>query len=238
MEAIWVILGILVLILIAGVISYNRFVSQKNLIRDSWANIDTELRRRYDLIPNLVETVRGYAAHERETFEAVTRARNAAVAATGSPQEQAQAENMLVGALRQLFAVAEAYPVLRANENFLALQAELSNTEDRLQTSRRFYNANVRDYNRRVQAFPSNVIARMFKFPEEEFFEVEEAIRRAGAPQVDFRTPPSVGPAAAPPAGPPASAAPPAGPPAPPPPAAPQPTPPTAPPAGQPPAPG
>jgi LemA protein len=223
-EVLWIVLGILVLLLIAGVISYNRFVSQKNLIRDSWANIDTELRRRYDLIPNLVETVRGYAAHERETFEAVTRARNAAVAATGSPQEQAQAENMLVGALRQLFAVAEAYPQLRASENFLALQAELSNTEDRLQTSRRFYNANVRDYNRRVQAFPSNVVANMFKFQEEEFFEVEEAIRTAGAPQVDFSQPPSVG------------ATPPAAPPAAPPPAAPPPPPAAPPPSGAPPA--
>jgi LemA protein len=199
----WIVLGVVALLLLAGIISYNRFVSQKNLIRDAWANIDTELRRRYDLIPNLVESVRGYAAHERETFERVTQARNAAVAATGSPAAQAAAEGPFVAALRQLFAVAEAYPQLRANENFLALQGELSNTEDRLQTSRRFYNGNVRDYNRRVQAFPSNVIAKMFKFTEEEFFEVEEALREAGPPQVDFSTPPSVAAPTPPPAGPP-----------------------------------
>jgi LemA protein len=204
-EVLWIVLGVVALILIAGIVSYNRFVSQKNLIRDAWANIDTELRRRYDLIPNLVETVRGYAAHERETFERVTQARNAAVAATGSPAEQAAAEGPFVAALRQLFAVAEAYPQLRANENFLALQGELTNTEDRLQTARRFYNGNVRDYNRRVQAFPSNVMARMFKFTEEEFFEVEEALREAGPPRVDFGTRPGAGPAAPPPAAPPAA---------------------------------
>jgi LemA protein len=204
-EVLWIVLGVVALILIAGIVSYNRFVSQKNLIRDAWANIDTELRRRYDLIPNLVETVRGYAAHERETFERVTQARNAAVAATGSPAEQAAAEGPFVAALRQLFAVAEAYPQLRANENFLALQGELTNTEDRLQTARRFYNGNVRDYNRRVQAFPSNVMARMFKFTEEEFFEVEEALREAGPPRVEFGAPPGAGPAVPPPGAPPAA---------------------------------
>jgi LemA protein len=183
----WIILGIVVLAAIAAVVSYNRFVSQKNLIRDAWANIDTELRRRYDLIPNLVETVKGYASHERETFEQVTRARAMATAATGSPAEQAAAEGPLVAALRQLLAVAENYPDLKANQNFLALQAELSNTEDRLQTARRFYNANVRDYNRRVQAFPSTVIANLFHFKEEEFFEIEDALRGdAGVPHVDF----------------------------------------------------
>ena len=187
MEVVLIVLGIIALLLIAGVLSYNRFVSQKNLIRDAWANIDTELRRRYDLIPNLVETVKGYAAHEREVFENVTRARAAAAAATGSPGEQAAAEGPFVAALRQLFAVVENYPELKANQNFLALQAELTNTEDRLQTSRRFYNANVRDYNRRVQAFPSNLIANMFHFEEEEFFEVDEALRgEAGVPRVSF----------------------------------------------------
>jgi len=156
-------------------------------VRDAWANIDTELRRRYDLIPNLVETVKGYASHEREVFENVTKARAMATAATGSPAEQAAAEGPLVAALRQLFAVAENYPDLKANQNFLALQAELSNTEDRLQTARRFYNSNVRDYNRRVQSFPSNVIARSFGFTEEQFFEVDESLRGdAGVPRVDF----------------------------------------------------
>jgi LemA protein len=182
-----VLLVVVVLIVIAGIASYNRFVSQRNLVRDAWANIDTELRRRYDLIPNLVETVKGYASHEREVFENVTKARAAATAATGSPAEQAAAEGPLVAALRQLFAVVENYPDLKANQNFLALQSELSNTEDRLQTARRFYNANVRDYNRRVQSFPSNVIAGWFGFKEEQFFEVDEALRgEGGVPRVDF----------------------------------------------------
>jgi LemA protein len=178
---------ILALLVVGGIVSYNRFVSQRNLIRDAWANIDTELRRRYDLIPNLVETVRGYAGHEREVLENVTKARAMATSATGSPATQAAAEGPLVAALRQLLAVAENYPDLKANQNFLALQSELTNTEDRLQTARRFYNANVRDYNRRVQAFPSNVVARGFHFQEEEFFEVDEALRgEAGVPRVSF----------------------------------------------------
>jgi LemA protein len=186
-EVLWIVLGVIALIAIAGVVIYNRFVSQKNLIKDAWANIDTELRRRYDLIPNLVETVRGYAAHERETFENVTRARAAAAAATGSPAEQAAAEGPFVAALRQLFAVVENYPELKANTNFLALQNELTNTEDRLQTARRFYNANVRDYNQRVKQVPSNIVAGMFNFEEEEFFEVDESLRgEAGVPQVSF----------------------------------------------------
>jgi len=183
----WVVVGLVVVLVIAGVISYNRFVTQRNLIRDAWANIDTELRRRYDLIPNLVETVRGYAAHERETFEAVTQARAMAAAATGSPAEQAAAEGPLVAALRQLMLVVEAYPTLKADQNFLHLQGELANTEDRLQTSRRFYNANVREYNTRVQSFPSMIVARLGNFVEEEFFEVDDALRGdEGVPQVDF----------------------------------------------------
>ncbi|MDP9328497.1 MAG: LemA family protein [Actinomycetota bacterium] len=189
---IWIVLGVIVLVAIGLIVSYNRFVSQKNLIRDSWANIDTELRRRYDLIPNLVETVKGYASHEREVFEEVARTRSLAAGATGNPAAQAAAEGPFVAALGKLFAVAEAYPDLKANQNFLALQAELSNTEDRLQTSRRFYNANVRDYNRRVQSFPSGLIARSFGFEEAEFFEVDEALREAGAPQVNFGSGPAV----------------------------------------------
>ena len=207
-----VVLVLLVLIVVGGIASYNRFVSQRNLIKDAWANIDTELRRRYDLIPNLVATVQGYAAHEREVFENVTKARAAATAATGSPAAQAAAEGPFVAALRQLLAVAENYPQLKANENFLALQAELSNTEDRLQTARRFYNANVRDYNSRVQSFPSMIIARFGNFEPEEFFEVDESLRGdAGVPKVDFSSmsdpapsapvvPPTSGPAE-PPAG-------------------------------------
>jgi LemA protein len=213
--------GIVLLILIFGVVSYNRFVSQRQLIKDAWANIDTELRRRYDLIPNLVETVRGYASHERTVFENVTRARAAAASATGSPAAQAAAEGPLVAALRQLFAVVENYPDLKANQNFLALQQELANTEDRLQTSRRFYNANVRDYNQRVKQFPSVIIASAFNFEEEEFFEVEDSLREAGAPQVAFGGEgPGVtfgGPEIPPAAPPPAPAAEPSGTPPPPP---------------------
>jgi LemA protein len=182
-----VVLAVVVVIVIGAIASYNRFVSQRNLIKDAWANIDTELRRRYDLIPNLVATVQGYAAHEKEVFENVTRARAQATAATGSPAAQAAAEGPFVAALRQLLAVAENYPQLKANENFLALQAELSNTEDRLQTARRFYNANVRDYNSRVQSFPSMIVARFGNFEPEEFFEVDESLRGdAGVPKVDF----------------------------------------------------
>lgn len=208
-----VILVVLVLIVVGGIASYNRFVSQRNLIKDAWANIDTELRRRYDLIPNLVSTVQGYATHEREVFENVTKARAMATAATGSPAAQAAAEGPFVAALRQLLAVAENYPQLKANENFLALQAELSNTEDRLQTARRFYNGNVRDYNRRVQSFPSMIIARFGNFELEEFFEVDESLRGdAGVPRVDFS---QMGqPAAAQPAAPSVPAEPPAPPPA------------------------
>jgi len=213
--------GIILLILIFGVVSYNRFVSQRQLIKDAWANIDTELRRRYDLIPNLVESVRGYASHERTVFENVTRARAAAASATGSPAAQAAAEGPLVAALRQLFAVVENYPDLKANQNFLALQQELANTEDRLQTSRRFYNANVRDYNQRVKQFPSVIIASAFNFEEEEFFEVEDSLREAGAPQVAFGGEgPGVtfgGPEIPPAAPPPAPAAEPSGTPPPPP---------------------
>jgi LemA protein len=211
-----VILVVLVLIVIGGIASYNRFVSQRNLIKDAWANIDTELRRRYDLIPNLVSTVQGYATHEREVFENVTKARAMATAATGSPAAQAAAEGPFVAALRQLLAVAENYPQLKANENFLALQSELSNTEDRLQTARRFYNGNVRDYNRRVQSFPSMIVARFGNFPLEEFFEVDDSLRGdAGVPKVDFS---AMGQAAgaqpAQPAAPPTPAEPPAAPPA------------------------
>jgi LemA protein len=192
---IWLIILLAVIVLgaIGGVVSYNRFVSQKTLIKDAWANIDTELRRRYDLIPNLVETVKGYATHEREVLENVTRARAMAASATGSPAEQAAAEGPLVAALRQLMLVVENYPDLKANQNFLQLQGELTNTEDRLQTARRFYNANVRDFNRRVKQFPSMIVASLFGFKEEEFFEVEDAIREGGPPQVNFGAPAGAG---------------------------------------------
>ena len=191
MTALWIVLGIVVLLLLVGVAMYNRFVSQRQGIRDAYANIDTELRRRYDLIPNLVETVKGYASHERETFDRVTQARAAAIQAQG-PAQQAQAENMLTQALRGLFAVAEAYPQLRASENFQALQTELSGTENRIQGVRQTYNENVRQYNERVQSVPSNIIASMFGFRLEEFFEIEETQRATveQAPRVDFGSQP------------------------------------------------
>jgi len=157
---------------------YNSLVHGRNHCTESWSNVDTELKRRYDLIPNLVETVKGYAKHEREVLERVTQARAAAVASQGSPASQAKDENVLVRELRQLLAIAESYPDLKASKNFLDLQHELVNTEDRIQRARRFYNGNVRDYNNKVQSVPSNIIASMFHFKNEEFFEIENAVER------------------------------------------------------------
>ncbi len=165
--------------------TYNGLVRLRQHVRESWSGIDTELRRRYDLIPNLVETVKGYAAHERETLEAVTKARQQAIDSTGSPEAQAFDENLLVGTLKKLFAVSEDYPELKASRNFLELQKELANTEDRIQAARRFYNANVRDINTRVEQFPSSIIANMFSFKKEEFFEVDDAGIRA-APTISL----------------------------------------------------
>jgi len=182
--AMYVVLGIGGLLLIYGMGTYNALVRLRQHVRESWSGIDTELKRRYDLIPNLVETVRGYAAHERETLQAVIDARSRAVSSTGSPESQAQDENMLVGALRQLFAVVEGYPELKANENFVRLQQELTTTENRIQAARRFYNANVRDLNTRIEVFPSNLVASLFRFVREEFFEIDEGER--AAPEVQF----------------------------------------------------
>jgi LemA protein len=175
--------AILILGWIAGL--YNGLVRAKNACNESWADIDTELRRRYDLIPNLVETVKGYATHERETLDRVVQARNAAAANHGSPASQAQDENVLNSGLRQLFALAEAYPDLKANQNFLDLQQELANTEDRLQRSRRFYNSNVRDLNNRLGVFPSNLVAQMFAFQAAEYYEIEDPAMRQ-TPVVKF----------------------------------------------------
>ncbi|CAA6696865.1 MULTISPECIES: LemA family protein [unclassified Lentimonas] len=157
------------------IVTYNGLVTIRNHIRDAWANIDTELKRRYDLIPNLVETTKGYAKHERETLEQVIALRNQCRANTGSPGEQASTEKLLVSSLNGLFALAEGYPDLKADGQFLALQKELVNTEDRIQAARRFYNGNVRDYRNKTQTFPSNIVAGMFNFPPkaEEFFEVD-----------------------------------------------------------------
>jgi LemA protein len=166
-------------------LSFNRFVSQKQYLQNSWANIDTELRRRYDLIPNLVETVKGYASHERATLTEVIEARSTASANTGDPEAQAVDENILVDALKHLFAIAEAYPDLKANTGYLELQRELVSTENRIQAARRFYNNNVRDYNRRVQAIPSTVVASMFHFEQAQYFEIEPAARHAPEVRAD-----------------------------------------------------
>jgi LemA protein len=173
-----IIVGVIILFILWIFFMYNSLVRGRNTCTESWSNVDTELKRRYDLIPNLVETVKGYAKHEREVLEQVTQARATAAASQGSPASQAKDENALVGGLRQLLAVAEQYPDLKANQNFLKLHAELVNTEDRIQRARRFYNGNVRDYNNRVQSVPSNAIAGMFHFKPEEFFEIENAIER------------------------------------------------------------
>lgn len=165
--------------------TYNALVRLSNQCDESWSGVDTELKRRYDLIPNLVNTVKGYAAHERDVLERVTQARNAAVNSTGSPAEQARDENKLVGQMRQMFAVVERYPDLKADGNFLALQQELVDTEDRIQRARRFYNANVRDLNTRIEVFPSNVVAGWFRFPKREWFEIDDVLQRQ-APAATF----------------------------------------------------
>ena len=148
------------------------------MIKNAWSNVDIELKRRYDLIPNLVETVKGYAAHERDVLQRLTEARSRAAASTGSPESQAKDENELVRALRQTFLVIEAYPDLKANHNFLKLQQELINTEDRIQAARRYFNGNVKDFNNLVQMFPSMLIARTFNFAPAEFFEIEDTRQR------------------------------------------------------------
>jgi LemA protein len=165
-----IVLAILLLAL-AGL--YNRFVKLATRVKEAWADIDVQLKRRYDLIPNLVETVKGYAVHESQTFQNVTEARTKAMGAQ-SVEEHAQAENMLSGALKSLFAVSESYPDLKANQNFLELQKELTDTENKIQAARRFYNTNVRDLNIAVDSFPSNIVAKVFGFLKEEFFELEE----------------------------------------------------------------
>ena len=163
--------GVVVAILIWVVLNYNTLVRLRQHVRESWSGIDTELKRRYDLIPNLVETVKGYAAHERAVLTAVTEARARAAASNGSPASQAEDEQVLVKEMRRLLAVVERYPDLKASDGFMALQQELSNTEDRIQAARRFFNANVRDLNTRIEVFPSNLIAGAFGFNQESFFE-------------------------------------------------------------------
>lgn len=185
MTGVIILLGLGFIALIIIVAMFNGLVRAKNHCDESWADIDTELRRRYNLIPNLVETVRGYAAHEKEVLERVIKARNQAMANNGTPVEQARDENILIAGLRQLFALAESYPNLKANQNFLELQKELSNTEDRIQRARRFYNGNVRDLSNKIEVFPSNIIAGVFGFQKREYFELDDEAQRA-VPRVEF----------------------------------------------------
>ena len=172
MSPTYIIIGIVVLLALWVVFAYNRFITLVNRAKEAWSDIDVQLKRRYDLIPNLVSTVKGYAAHESGAFEKVTKARAAAMGA-GSLAEKSQAELGLTGALKSLFAIAEAYPDLKANTNFLELQRELSDTENKIQAARRFYNSTVMDLNTSVETFPNNLIASFFKFAKLEFFELE-----------------------------------------------------------------
>jgi len=183
MIVVWIVIGLAILLLLWAVATYNRLVRYRNQIDNAWSQIDVQLRRRYDLIPNLVNTVKGYAAHEKEIFEHVAEARSAGIAAKTVP-EQAQAENQITQALRQLFAVVENYPDLKANQNFLALQEELTSTEGKIAFARQFYNDQVLGYNNLTQQFPSRIIAGMGGFAKRDFFHVEEAA--AGPVQVQF----------------------------------------------------
>ena len=176
---------VIVIVIVWAVAKYNALVRLRNLVQESWRQIDVELQRRHDLIPNLVETVKGYAAHEASTLDAVTQARSVAAEPGASPATQAKHENMLTHALGRMFAVAEDYPDLKANRNFLELQQELTNTEDRLAAGRRFYNANVRAMNTATEVFPSSMIASAFSFKREEYFEIEDPAVRQN-PNVSF----------------------------------------------------
>lgn len=180
-----IILVVAALIALWFIFTYNRFVTLKNRVKEAWADIDVQLKRRYDLIPNLINTVKGYAAHEQGTLDKVIAARAKAMQA-GTTAEHALAENELAGALKSIFALSEAYPDLKANTNFLELQRELSDTENKIQAARRFYNGNVRDINTSVQTFPSNVVARAFGFGNEQFFELADGDVAKEVPKVSF----------------------------------------------------
>ncbi len=173
----WIFLGFVGAFILWLIVIYNSLIKLRNRTDEAWSDIDVQLRRRYDLIPNLVETVKAYAKHERELFERVTDARTKAIGAQ-NPSEKAQAENSLSGALKSLFAVAENYPDLKANQNFLELQRELSDTENKIQAARRFYNGNVRDFNIKTQTFPNNVVAKPLGFKKRDFFELEEEVMK------------------------------------------------------------
>jgi len=179
----WILIGVLVVVLAWGIWTFNRLVALRTRVDNGWSQIDVQLRRRYDLIPNLVESVKGYAAHERELFEHVTEARSRAIDASSVP-DQVDAENVITRDLRQLLAVVENYPELKANENFLALQEELTGTESKIAYARQFYNDQVMRLNTLIQSFPSVIVARLFRFEQREFFDIEDPAR--GPAQVDF----------------------------------------------------
>ncbi len=170
----WVVIAIVVIILIWLIAIYNKLITLKNRTNEAWSDIDVQLKRRYDLIPNLIETVKGYAAHEQSTLEKVIEARNSAMSNSGSPEAKAETENALSSTLKSIFALAESYPDLKANQNFLKLQDELSDTENKIQAARRFYNGNVRDFNIQIEVFPNNLINGMLRFKKFEFFEAGE----------------------------------------------------------------
>jgi len=180
----YIIIGVVVLVVVVLVGLYNGLVGKRVRCKEAWSQIDVQLKRRYDLIPNLVETVKGYAGHEKETLERVVQARNQALAA-GTVREQAQAENVLTGALRQLFALSESYPNLKANENFLQLQEELTSTENKISFARQHYNDSAAVYNTACQTFPGNILAGMFAFQPQDYFELDDAAARE-APKVKF----------------------------------------------------
>ena len=182
--ALLVVLGILVIGVLWFAVTYNGLIRWRNRVKNAWSQIDVQLKRRYDLIPNLVETVKGYAAHEKEVLENVTKARSACMSATG-PAEAAKAENFLAGTLKSLFAVVENYPQLKANENFMQLQEELTSTENKVSFARQFYNDTVMRYNTRIQQIPTNIVANICSFRAEDMFEVEAAEERE-APKVKF----------------------------------------------------
>jgi len=186
MNILYVVLGALALIVLWVVFAYNRFIKLSYRAKEAWSDIEVQLKRRYDLIPNLVETVKSYAKHESSTFENVTKARAAAISGSANPHEQAAKENMLAGALKSVFAVAEAYPELKANTNFLELQRELSDTENKIQAARRFFNSNVMELNTSLESFPSNMIGNAFGFKKEEFFDLDETPAQREPVKVQF----------------------------------------------------
>ena len=173
----YIIIAVLIVLVLWVIFTYNRLITLRNRGKEAWSDIDVQLKRRYNLIPNVIETVKGYATHERELFERVTKARTQAMGAA-TMEEHSKTENMLTSTLKSLFAVAENYPQLKASENFLELQRELRDTEDKIQAARRFYNGNVRDLNTKIETFPANTVASLFKFKQMEFFEIEEAAAR------------------------------------------------------------